>query len=197
MYGVCCRICEIWGAVAVWSILQEFLRLLEVADHELIRLPESRTLERLLSEVCAVYSHTTLLFVCSLRSVGLAEALDQLRICHGSCAKHLSSVVIQISDAVVIGKAGTKFIDLIKVEVASSDHPVKSAIHTLYLSCGRTDVPLPDISVCIRVTLYCMHHICLNVRKKSKIAAIKGTAHVCRIYSRKDLLGILEGLHRL
>ena len=108
---------------------------------------------------------------------------------------NLTGIVVKVGDALVVSQGCTKFIDLIKVEVASSDHSIKSTIYCTYLLIGWADIPLPKSTVSIGVTLDSMYHISLDIRKECKGFAVKVFAHPCRIDTCKGLLRIIKGLH--
>ena len=152
------------------------------------------TLLRFLTEICIGKDHSKLI-LCSCRIIGLAEALDKLRICQGSGAVDFSRIVVEISYLLIVGQACTQFIDLVKIEVTSSDHSVKRCINGLDLGIRGTDVPQPQGAECIGISLDGICKVRLDVRAESQVAAVEAAAHIGRVDAGQDLLGIVQTLH--
>ena len=152
------------------------------------------TLLRLLTEICICEDNSKLI-LCSCRIIGLAEALDKFRICQSPGAVDLSCIVVEILDLFIICHAVTKRVNLVKIEVTSSDHPVKRGIDGLNLGICGTDVPLPQGAECIGVSLDGINQVRLDVRAEGQVAAVEAAAHVGRVDAGQDLLGIVQALH--
>ena len=187
---------HIEGSVVVVLDIEQLLGLGQILQDKLIRIVERRTTRRLRLAVLRA-NHNTQLVLGRSRIVGFAVALDQLRVAQSTNGIDLAFIIFKVGNALVIGLATNHPLDTLEEEVTVGNHRIECGINRLNLGIGRADIPLPDIAIGIRVAIYGIDQVGLNLGHERQVTAPQRTTHHAGIDTREELLGFVEGLIRI
>ena len=108
---------------------------------------------------------------------------------------NLAGESVKKIDFCIVNQGCPDSIHPVEIEIASSDYSIQRSIYGLDLRCCGTQFPLPDVTVCIGVSVNGIDEVCLDVRSKYKISRIYGFES--GINAGQCLFGIIKSAHSL
>ena len=183
-------------AVGVVLLVEAFLGLGQVVEHELVRVVERRAAGRLGRKVFRA-QHDAQFRLGRVRLIGLAEGLEQLGIAERTHGVDLARVLLELLDVGVADFVGHHLVDAVEVEIAVADHLVEGGVNRFELQVGRAYVPAPERAVGIGIAFDGIDQVGLDVGQQGEVAAVKRVALERGVDAGERLLGVGEGAHGL